>query len=82
MDVFDFQPRTRVVFGENKIDALGELAREAGGTRALVVSDAGIIAAAVKLYAKEIEPYRRMAKKWLIDNGFIEIAGELPDPQA
>lgn len=42
---FDFQPRTRVVFGENKIDALGDLAGELGARRALVVSDRGIISA-------------------------------------
>lgn len=42
---FDFQPRTRIVFGANKIDALGELASELGARRALVVSDPGIIQA-------------------------------------
>ncbi len=42
---FDFQPRTRIVFGEGKIDALGELTSELGARRALVVSDAGIIEA-------------------------------------
>jgi alcohol dehydrogenase len=42
---FDFQPRTRIVFGADKIDALGELASELGARRALVVSDPGIIAA-------------------------------------
>lgn len=42
---FDFQPRTRIVFGPDKIDLLGELASELGARRALVVSDAGVIAA-------------------------------------
>ncbi len=42
---FDFQPRTRIVFGEGKVDALGELASELGARRALVVSDAGIVKA-------------------------------------
>ena len=42
---FDFQPRTRIVFGEGKIDSLGELASELGARRTLVVSDPGIIAA-------------------------------------
>lgn len=42
---FDFQPRTRMVFGPDKIDALGELAHELGARRALVVSDSGVIAA-------------------------------------
>lgn len=42
---FDFQPRTRIVFGEGKVDLLGEMAREAGGNRVLVVSDAGVVRA-------------------------------------
>jgi alcohol dehydrogenase len=41
---FDFQPRTRVVFGPGAVDHLGELAR-AIGTRALLVTDPGIVAA-------------------------------------
>lgn len=45
MTPFDFQPRTRLVFGPGKIDALGELASELGARRALVVSDPGVIAA-------------------------------------
>jgi alcohol dehydrogenase len=42
---FDFQPRTRIVFGPGKVDALGELAAELGAARALVVSDPGIVRA-------------------------------------
>lgn len=42
---FDFQPRTRIVFGADKIDSLGQLARELGAGRALVVSDPGIVRA-------------------------------------
>ncbi len=41
---FDFQPRTRLVFGPGKIDSLGELASEMGARRALVVSDPGVVA--------------------------------------
>ncbi|MEK6235663.1 MAG: iron-containing alcohol dehydrogenase [Planctomycetales bacterium] len=41
---FDFQPRTRIVFGPGRIDSVGELAAELG-RRALVVSDSGIVAA-------------------------------------
>jgi alcohol dehydrogenase len=44
MTSFDFQPRTRIVFGPGKIEALGELASELGARRALVVSDPGVIA--------------------------------------
>jgi len=40
---FDFQPRTRVVFGPGRLAALGELARELEARRVLVVSDPGII---------------------------------------
>ncbi|HEY2892775.1 MAG TPA: iron-containing alcohol dehydrogenase [Pirellulales bacterium] len=42
---FDYQPRTRIVFGPGKIDALGALAGELGARRALLVSDPGIVAA-------------------------------------
>jgi alcohol dehydrogenase len=42
---FDYQPRTRIVFGPGKIDALGALAGELGARRALVVSDPGIVQA-------------------------------------
>ncbi|MGE0756895.1 MAG: iron-containing alcohol dehydrogenase [Pirellulaceae bacterium] len=45
MTPFDFQPRTRIVFGPDKIEALGELASELGARRALVVTDPGVIAA-------------------------------------
>jgi alcohol dehydrogenase len=41
----DYQPRTRIVFGANKIDQLGTIARDIGAQRALVVSDPGVIAA-------------------------------------
>ena len=39
---FDFDPRTRVVFGAGTVTRLGELTRELGGTRVLVVTDDGI----------------------------------------
>jgi alcohol dehydrogenase len=45
MQPFDFQLRTRVVFGEKTVDRLGELAVEYGGRRVLLVSDPGIVAA-------------------------------------
>lgn len=45
MSPFDFQPRTRVIFGPGKLDHLGELAGESGARRALVVSDPGVVAA-------------------------------------
>ncbi len=42
---FDFAPRTRMVFGNDCIDRLGELAASLGVQRVLVVSDPGIVAA-------------------------------------
>src|SRR5438552_3405923 len=42
---FDFHPLTRVVFGVGSLARLGELARELGGTRALLVTDPGLEAA-------------------------------------
>jgi alcohol dehydrogenase len=39
---FDFDPRTRVVFGSGTIVRLGELARDLGGSRVLFVTDPGI----------------------------------------
>jgi alcohol dehydrogenase len=39
---FDFDPQTRVVFGNGCVQRLGELAREYGGQRALLVTDPGI----------------------------------------
>ena len=41
---FDFQLRTRIVFGPDTVDALGELARDLDARRVLVVSDPGVIA--------------------------------------
>lgn len=42
---FDFAHRTRFVFGPGTIARLGELAKEFGVSRVLVVSDAGVVSA-------------------------------------
>ena len=42
---FDHTPRTRLVFGNGVLSRIGELAREVGAKRALVVSDPGIVKA-------------------------------------
>ncbi len=42
---FDFRPGPRLVVGPASLRRLGELSRELGGTRALVTSDPGIVAA-------------------------------------
>jgi alcohol dehydrogenase len=44
MRSFDFQPRTRVVFGAGVIERLGELARELDFNRTLLVADHGLLA--------------------------------------
>jgi len=59
---FDFQLRTRVVFGEGALARLGDLARELSFTRTLIVADRGIVAAghvdraAASLHAAGIAP--------------------------
>src|ERR1051325_9707078 len=50
MSPFDFRPRTRILFGAGEFARLGEIARELGGTRCLLVADPGIVDAG---YAKE-----------------------------
>ena len=42
---FDYQPRTRMVFGAGCVERVGELARELGGRLVLLVTDPGIVAA-------------------------------------
>ena len=39
---FDFQPRTRVLFGPGSITRVGQIARQLGFRRTLVVADPGI----------------------------------------
>ncbi len=45
LNSFDYNPRTRVVFGCGSMQRLGELARDYGGSRVLLVTDAGLAAA-------------------------------------
>src|SRR5215470_11731539 len=42
---FDYQPRTRVVYGANRVEQVGSLARELRAERILVVTDPGIVGA-------------------------------------
>lgn len=42
---FDHQSRTRLIYGNGTLSRLGELTKELGGTRALLVSDPGILKA-------------------------------------
>lgn len=50
---FDFQPPTRIVFGAGSIDRLGNLVRQYGGNRALLVTDPGIVAAGHAQHAEQ-----------------------------
>ncbi len=45
MQEFDYQLRPRIIFGPGVVARLGPLAREIGCSRALVVSDPGVVAA-------------------------------------
>lgn len=45
MTRFDFRPRTRVLFGDGEFARLGEVARELGGTKCLLVGDRGMVEA-------------------------------------
>ena len=47
MQSFDFQSSTRVVFGENALDQLGDLTKELEGARVLLVTDPGIVKAGI-----------------------------------
>ncbi len=45
MDSIDFQHRTRLVYASRAIERLGEITRELGASRVLLVSDSGVVAA-------------------------------------
>ncbi|PYV41258.1 MAG: alcohol dehydrogenase [Acidobacteria bacterium] len=64
MRPFDFQSRTRVVFGEGAIGGLGDLARQLGFRRTLLVADRGLLACG----------YVEKASKLLIASGVEVIA--------
>lgn len=51
---FEFQPRTRLIFGNGAIGRLGELAAELGFRRTLIVSDAGLLQAGYVDQASQI----------------------------
>ena len=51
---FDYDPRTRVIFGSGTVNQLGECARKLGGTTVLMVSDQGVVEAGHPNRAQEI----------------------------
>jgi alcohol dehydrogenase len=42
---FDYQPRTRVIFGLGSVKRVGDLARDLGATKVLLVTDRGLVSA-------------------------------------
>lgn len=54
MKTFDFQLRTRVLFGTGVIARLGEVARDLGARRVLLVTDRGIVGAGHAPRAEEL----------------------------
>jgi alcohol dehydrogenase len=61
MTPFDFRPRTRVLFGEGGFNRVGEVARELGGTRCLLVADPGMVEAGYAAEAVRSLKARRMS---------------------
>src|SRR5688572_30266572 len=55
---FDHQPRTRLIFGVNCVERIGELARELPASKILLVTDAGIVAAG---HAERVQRYLEKA---------------------
>lgn len=43
LGTFDYQPRTRLIYGNGALARIGDLVQELGGTRVLIVSDPGIV---------------------------------------
>ena len=56
--LFDYQPRTRVVFGVNSIKRVGELAKTLDARRVLLVTDRGIVAAGHAARVQRLAPSR------------------------
>ena len=54
MESFDFQSRTRLLFGSGALDRLGALARELNFNRTLLVADQGLVAAGYVQRAREL----------------------------
>ena len=51
--LFDFVPRTRLVFGAGTVERVGELAAELGGKRILLVTDPGLVKAGHAAHVQE-----------------------------
>src|SRR5207302_5568843 len=53
LQAFDHQPRTRIVFGVNSVERAGEMARDLGAKKVLLVTDPGIVAAGHADHARQ-----------------------------
>jgi alcohol dehydrogenase len=60
MTPFDFRPRTRVLFGTGEFSRLGEVAREMGATKCLLVADRGMLDCGYSQEATRTLKARRM----------------------
>jgi alcohol dehydrogenase len=66
---FDFQPRTRVVFGQGTFERLGHLARDLGMTRVLLVADPGLVGAGYVAQAVRLLESASIAAETFTDFG-------------
>ena len=72
---FDFQPKTRLVFGINVVEQVGELAAELSAKKVLLVTDPGIVA--VGHVARGLHALERGGIDCeVVDAGFISDAPE------
>jgi alcohol dehydrogenase len=90
MHVFDFQPRTRVVFGHGTLARLGHLAGDLGFRRTLLVADAGLVEAGHVAAARRLLEHADIAvaafhefgenpDSAMVENGRAFAAGFEPD---
>lgn len=69
---FDWQPRTRLLFGNGTVERTGEVARELSARRALIVTDAGIVAAG------HVSPVRRSLEAAGLSVAIFDAVSENP----
>ena len=72
MQSFDFHPTTRVIFDEQSLDQLGELAAELGGGHILIVTDPGIVKVGI------VEQAVRSLKEASLNSSVFEDTEENP----
>ncbi len=86
MKSFDFQPRTRVIFGAGAIERLGKLACELNFKRTLLVADRGLVAsghvdeAVAPLQRAGVEVFRFHDFETNPDTRMIEVGTNLVSP--